>query len=420
MKRILMVGAGSCQINAIKKIKELGHLVVAADYNDWTEGKGLADVSVRADAFSEQEILDCAREYAVDGIMTVGTDQPVLTVTKAAEVLNLPRFLDSGTALLVTNKKEMKKRFQAEGIPTAGFALVAKGFQDETLRGLTPPFVVKPVDSQGQRGIFKLQDIQAVRESFDDVVRHSRCEEILVEEYYENQEITVSGWVSSGIVSIFTVTDRVTFSSDEHIGVCTAHNHPSIHLPNHREEIFQLTEKICNVFGIKEGPIYFQYLVGDRGILVNEIACRLGGAYEDVTIPFVTGIDVLRLNVEGCLGRTDGRSRTEAYTYREDVFFTTQLFFCEPGEVAYVTPMEEMRELPFVVGAGYNVKTGDRLIPIENASQRAGYLIVSGKDQESLQKNLEVAASILRIEDAQGKNLVLPFLHGPDYPSERL
>lgn len=408
MKRILMVGAGSCQINAIRKIKELGHLVVAADYNDWTEGKGLADYSVRADAFSGEEILGCAREYEVDGIMTVGTDQPVLTVTKAAEALSLPRFLDSETAFLVTNKMGMKKRFLAEGIPTAAFALVRKGFRDEALSGLTPPFVVKPVDSQGQRGIFKLQTIQAVRDSFDEVVRYSRCEEILVEEYYENKELTVSGWVDSGIVSLYTVTDRVTFSSDEHIGVCTAHNHPSIHLEAHREEIFQLTEKICRVFGIKEGPIYFQYLVGNRGILVNEIACRLGGAYEDVTIPFVTGIDVLKKNVEGCLGMVGERSRTEGCTYREDVFFTTQLFFCEPGEVAHVTPFEDLKALPFVAGAGYNVKVGDRLIPIENASQRAGYLIVSGDDRESLEKNLEIAARVLRIEDREGKNLVRP------------
>ena len=408
MKRILMVGAGSCQINAIRKIKELGHQVVAADYNDWTEGKSLADFSVLADAFSEKEILDCARAYAVDGIMTVGTDQPVLTVTKAAQALHLPRFLDSETALLVTNKKEMKKRFQAEGIPTAGFALIRKGFGDDELEGLRPPFVVKPLDSQGQRGIFKLQDIPAVRESFDEVVRYSRCEEILVEEYYHNKELTVSGWVDSGRVSIYTVTDRVTFSSDEHIGVCTAHNHPSIHLPRYREEIFQLTEKICRVFGIEDGPIYFQYLVGSRGILVNEIACRLGGAYEDVTIPFVTGIDVLTKNVEGCLGMDEEKGKSEAYTYNEGVFFTTQLFFCEPGEVAHVTPLEELKELPFVVGAGYNVKVGDILIPIENASQRAGYLIVSGKDQENLEDNLKKAATLLRIEDAKGKNLVMP------------
>lgn len=407
MKRILMVGAGSCQINAIKRIKALGHLVVAADYNEWTEGKGLADISVRADAFSEKEILDCARDHAVDGIMTVGTDQPVLTVTKAAEALGLPRFLDSRTALLVTNKKAMKERFQREGIPTAGFALVGKGFADAELEGLTPPFVVKPVDSQGQRGIFKLQDIQAVRESFDAVVRYSRCDEILVEEYYENKEVTVSGWVDMGRVSLYTVTDRVTFSSDAHIGVCTAHNHPSIHLSAYREEIFSLTEKICRVFGIEEGPIYFQYLVGSRGILVNEIACRLGGAYEDVTIPFVTGIDVLTKNVEGCLGM-DGMRNEEPYTYREDAFFTTQLFFCEPGAVAHVTPLEALRDLPFVVGAGYNVKVGDVLVPIENASQRAGYLIVSGKDQKDLESNLETAARILRVEDKAGRNLVMP------------
>lgn len=407
MKRILMVGAGSCQLSAIRKIKELGYEVVAADYNTWTEAKQLADFQVLADTFDDEAILNAAKNYAVDGIMTTGTDQPVLIVAKTVEAMDLPGFIGTETALLVTNKKFMKRKFQEHGIATANFALVKKDFTPAELEGMTPPYVVKPVDSQGQRGIFKVQSIQEIRECFDEVLRHSRSEEILVEEYYENDEITVSGWVTRGKVNILTITDRVSFPSDTHIGVCIAHDHPSKHLPKYKDEIVELTEKICRVFKIADGPIYFQFLLGDNGILVNEIACRLGGAYEDITIPLATGIDVLKLNIEGSLNSEYDRTWADEFQFEpEKVCFTTQLFFCRPGLITAMTPLKTLKDLPFVVDAGYNVHVGDLLKPIENAGQRSGFIILKGKDSAALQENLSHLSKVLRIENEQGENLV--------------
>jgi len=407
MKRILMVGAGSCQLSAIRRIKELGYEVVAADYNPWTEAKEMADFQVLADTFDDEAILMAAKNYAVDGIMTTGTDQPVLVVAKTVEAMGLPGFIGTETALLVTNKKFMKRKFMEHGIATAKFALVKKDFMPAELEGMNPPFVVKPIDSQGQRGIFKVQGIQEIRDCFDEARRHSRSEEILVEEFYENEEITLSGWVTQGKVNIFTVTDRVSFSSDSHIGVCIAHDHPSKHLPRYRDEIVALTQKICRVFSIAEGPIYFQFLVGDNGILVNEIACRLGGAYEDITIPLATGIDALKLNIEGSIDRAYDRTWAEKFRFEpEKVCYTTQLFFCRPGIIAAMTPLKVVKKLPFVIDAGYNVHEGDFLKPIENAAQRAGFVILTGKDSGELKENLRHLSEVLRIENEQEENLI--------------
>jgi len=402
-----MVGAGSCQLNAIRKIKELGYEVIAADYNTWTEAKELADFQVLADTFDDEAVLQAAKKYGIDGIMTTGTDQPVLVVAKTVEAMGLPGFIGTKTALLVTNKKFMKRKFLEHGIATAKFALVKKDFKAAELEGMVPPYVVKPVDSQGQRGIFKIHGIQEIRDCFDEVRRHSRSDEILVEEYYKNEEITLSGWVTQSKVNILTVTDRVTFPSDSHIGVCIAHDNPSKHLPRYRDEIVALTQKICRVFSIAEGPIYFQFLVGDNGILVNEIACRLGGAYEDITIPLATGIDVLRLNIEGSIHSTYDRTWAKKYHFEpEKVCYTTQLFFCRPGIIATMTPLKALKDLPFVVDAGYNVHVGDCLKQIENAAQRAGFVILTGKNPEELRENLRLLSEVLRIENGQEENLV--------------
>ena len=402
-----MVGAGSCQINAIKKIKEMGHTVIAADYNLWTEGKSIADVSVLADAFDEEAIFLCASEHRVDGILTVGTDQPVFIINQVSERLKLPHFLSVQTGLWVTNKKEMKHRFSKFKIPTAPFAVVGQSFSSSALTHIKPPYVIKPIDSQGQRGIYKVDTIDEIRSHFEDVIRYSRVKEILVEQFYENDEITVSGWVTNGKLSIFTITDRITFPADSRIGVCIAHRFPSVHQNSYGEKIISLTELICNRFDIEQGPIYFQYLVGDKGIWVNEIACRLGGAYEDVTIPYVTGVDVLAHNI---IQSYDKVQSFKGYAYKSDRKpFNTQLFFCKPGKLVSMTPVARLKEKPYILDAGYNFKIGDDIGRIENASQRAGYFIVTGENETEVEENIRKVYDLLYFQDESGENLIISY-----------
>lgn len=413
MKKIMILGAGSCQLNAIKRIKDYGYVSVVSDNRMDSPGKIIADIPVLADTFSYEDSYQAALLENVDGIITSGTDQPVLTVNKVAKALNLPMFLSTETALWVTNKKYMKELFKDLGIPTPSFAFCRKDFKDCELDHIPPPYVIKPVDSQGQRGIYKVSDICSIRKVFDEVLKYSREEEILVESYYKNEEVTITGWVEDGNVNILTITDRVTFSNDDQIGVCMSHEYPSRHLPNYRDTFFNLTESICKGFKIQSGPIYFQYLVGDDGVKVNEIACRIGGAYEDVFVPEVSGVDILGLNI---LSAVDLKStklaelkrKLKSYIYDESgLRVSVQLFFCKSGTVTKLTEKESLCEKPYIMDMGYNIGIGDILPEIENASQRAGFAILTGYDESDLQANIQDFYESIEIMDIEDRSLII-------------
>lgn len=407
MKNVMVLGAGSCQLNLIRRLKDMGHQVIATGYNRDAPGKKIADFSVLADTFSYDETLKAAIQSNIDAIITTGTDQPVLTATKVAEKLNLPRFLDSTVAYDVTNKKAMKKKFRQNNIPTVSYEIINKE-SDINKISINGSIVMKPLDSQGQRGIFKLVSKNDIKKYIEETLKFSRSDEVLIEKYYENQEITISGWVSKGKVYVFTISDRVTFENEFNIGVCKSHEYPSIHLEKYKNKIIHLTEKICHVFKITEGPIYFQMLIGKEGILVNEIACRLGGAYEDITIPLITGIDPLELLINGSIDENHNYEALKNYNYSEkNLCVSTQLFFCESGWIKRMTPIKEMLKKDFVVDIGYNYKKGDFINERVNASQRAGYMIIQGKTEEELNKNIAKAFSQLKIESSKGNNLVI-------------
>lgn len=397
MSRLLILGAGTLQLSAIRRIKALGHEVIVSDYYKDSPGKLLGDHCLLADTFSAEETLNELGELSIDGVLTTGTDQPVYTVSVIAKRLNLPSLLNQTVAFHVTNKKAMKALFKKLQLKTAPYALISEEVMAVDFSG---PYVLKPIDSQGQRGIYKLNTLDEVKMHLTKTLSYSKSSEALLEKYYENKEVTVSGWVEDGHVHILTITDRVTFSSDDHIGVCIAHEYPTIH-ENHTDELVEMTEKICKGFEINHGPIYFQFLVGDQGVFINEIACRIGGAFEDLTIPYATGVDLLDLVIQSSLGE-----QTRLQINRNSGVFSTQLFFCYSGKVEEIEGLELLKSMPFILDADVYYKVGDIIGEIKNASQRAGHIVITGENETALRQNIETAYDTLKVM-SEGKNLIM-------------
>lgn len=408
--KLLILGAGHIQENAIRRAKALGYTVIVSDYYSDPPGKAWADYHEPVSTFDIEKNIAVGLKYQIDGVMTLGTDQPVYTAACVAERLKLPSLLTVTTAKAVTNKKVMKQTFKAIGIPTANFRIIAENFSEQELAGLRFPVVVKPLDSQGQRGVYKLQSVPEIREVFQDVLSYSREQEILVEEYYPSSEITVSGWVREGELFLISVVDRISFESRRHIGICTAHHFPSQFLTTHYAEIKTISERIVSGFQIRNGPIYFQMLIGNDGIKVNEIACRIGGAYEDIYLHRATGIDLLEMLIRSSLNEpVNFQPLTDYDLLANEKRLSVEMFFAKPCEIWTQTDRESLESLPGIVRAGFNFKPGDRIPEISNATQRAGYFIAEGETDAVLRENIERAYAKLGIYDSKGDNQLLRF-----------
>lgn len=406
--KLLVLGGSNVQLNAVKKAKEKGHTVIISDYYEEAPAKLLSDYGELASTFDIEANIEVAKRYGIDGVLTMGTDQPVLTAARVAKECRLPSLISVETAKAATNKKVMKRILKDNWIPTVNYCIVEQGFCEKDIAGISFPVVVKPLDSQGQRGVYKLDSIDAIRSVFSDVLSFSREKEILVEEYYPSDEITVSGWVLDGKPYLLTVTDRICYNNYPHIGICIAHNFPSRHMREYHNEIVQISERIVQAFDISEGPIYFQMLIGGQGIMVNEIACRIGGAYEDEFIPKVTGVDILDMLIESSLGIRYDTAALESYKLeKNNNLLTVQMIFASPCVIKSMNDMDRLRQLPGVVQARYNFKPGYSIGSIENATARAGYVIVTGENDNILKDNIRRVYDHLEICDEAGKNRII-------------
>ncbi|MFZ7131693.1 MAG: ATP-grasp domain-containing protein [Eubacteriales bacterium] len=405
--RLLILGGGNNQINGIIRAVEKGHEVVLTDYYTDAPGRAFAGINEVISTFDVEGNIKVAEKYAVDGVMTMGTDQPVYTVAKVAHALGLPKFLDVDTAKAVTNKKTMKSIFIKHGIPTARYTLINKDYSVIDNLGLKYPVVLKPVDSQGQRGVYKLEGAEEIQVNLLNTLSFSREEEALVEEFYHGDEITVSCWVEGGHPHILTITDRETFHYNQHIGICYAHTFPSKYLQCEYKRINELMMDITKAFHIPKGPLYVQLLVGKDGIIVNEVACRIGGAYEDIFIPYLTGFDILNKVIAYSIGERMECGLKEYSVLHNLKKISVQLFFAGAGKVKDYTSVKNLMKLPGMISAGYNISKGDYIGTIKDATARAGYMVITGKDEMELSLNIDNAFTHLKIRNDKNKNLVI-------------
>ena len=165
MKTVLFVGAGRHQRRAILQARERGLRVVGVDRNPDAPGLHVADIAEAVDFTDVDAVTEVARRHHVDGALTVSADRAVPVVAAVTERLGLPT-IGTEVARRMRNKIVMRRTSPTTGCrnrPSLRCARSAKGAAHSSTVGL--PAVLKPADSGGQRGVFRI-------DSADDLDAH--------------------------------------------------------------------------------------------------------------------------------------------------------------------------------------------------------------------------------------------------------
>ncbi len=150
-------------------------------------------------------------------------------------------------------------------------------------------------------------------------------------------------------------------------------------------------------------------LIGDEGVKVNEVAVRIGGGYEDESIPVITGVDILNLQFElVTFGKVDN-SELIKYQFPSRSFGAVIFLFTKPGIVASNGDMDIVKKLPGVISGKYILKPGCRIGNRENSTSRAGYVALQSQSKNELEKLKRKVHSLLEVKDINGENILCEF-----------
>jgi len=174
-------------------------------------------------------------------------------------------------------------------------------------------------------------------------------------------------------------------------------------------EIKDISFRVAEAFGLKDGPFYLQLLIGKEGIKVNELASRIGGAFEDVFIPRISGFDILGAVIDSALGKTVDTGSLEGYRADgSEKCAAVQLLFCNPGKIGFITPLEELLSLPYVMDAGYNYKESQEIPVVNNATARFGHAVICGT-KDRIDGYVDDFYRRISVRSVQGEEMVTRF-----------
>ena len=306
-KKIMILGASILQLPAIKQAKAMGLDVIAVDINP--NAIGFKVPNIKKEIISTIDIpsvIEAAKKHHIDGIMTLATDMPMRTVAAVVKELGLIGIQEE-TALKATNKAKMRLALQKENVPIPKFFKVSnvKEYQN-AVKKFNMPFIVKPVDSSGSRGIFEVIDInnnQLIKQAYEYCRPFSRNGDVIVEEYMKGPEVSVETLSINGECHVIQITDKLTTGAPHFVEM--AHSQPTRHSQKIIEQISKIAKAANKAIGIENGPSHTEIIVTTEGPKVVELGARLGG--DNITthlVPFSTGINMVECCIKIALGET--------------------------------------------------------------------------------------------------------------------
>jgi biotin carboxylase len=396
---ILFVGAGRHQRRAIERARELDVRIVAVDRNADAPGLAVADEAEVVDFSDAAAVAEVGRRHGVTGVMTVASDRAVPVVAAVAAELGLPG-IGSETAHVMTHKVAMRRRLAEHGVPQPRFAAVRTHAEARAAADAVGfPAVVKPADSSGQRGIFRLG-------SFDDLEAHlhaalagSTSGEAILERYHDGAEVNTLLVANRGDVRLITASDRMR-PNGVGFGVAVAHVYPSTFFGDVLEEAERVAVAAVHALGLRDGIAYPQLLVAGDGVRVIEAAARIPGGQMGEIPRVGTGIDLLEVAVRQALGLDVPEELLQPRFQQPFAisFLTAKPGVLPTGKVRRVEGVARAEAFPGVVRVETYIQPGETIRPVQVDGDRRGYVIALGETNLDALERARAASRLVDVE----------------------
>ena len=405
-KKILVPGAGIGQVIVLKKAKEMGMTTVVVSPEGDYPGFRYADIVYHEDVRNAERVLEIARKEKIDGIVSDQNDIPVETMGYVAEILNLTGN-SYATSKIYCRKDLMREKCKEIGMPSLAYGIATdlKGTL-KIAREIGFPLMCKPTNNQSSKGVFKVDNEDALLRVFDEVLANAFSGEIIIEQFMEGNEYIVDGLAIEGNFKCLLILENENFNL-KNILIPRGRTSPTSLSEDKVSELMSMDVQINTSFGLANGMSHNEYLlnpVDDRFYLIDA-AARGGGAFiSSHLLPYACGFDATEMLVRLACGEpldiNDYPPASKAVCYI--------CFYLEAGEILQIDGMDKIRDMECVLGIHeVNLEPGKKVMGLVDKSYRLGPILVGCDTLPELNHAKHMIKNTLVISTDKNKNAVI-------------
>lgn len=307
-KRLLLLGGGFEQLNAVKIARELGAEVIVFD------GHTDAVCSYSADEFYQVNIKDHdalikkTGSLRIDAVF-VHAAELAIEAALIAETFDLPG-ISLATATLGTDKMKRSQCLSLAGVRVPSFISLVGDAPWREWQGACIdsqfPMIIKPTGMAGAQGVEFLKSQMDLEKYFNE--KHCfEGQDFLLEEFVSGVQLSTESVVLDGKVVITSIALRHYDSTADlwPFQIEDGHSMPWDINTGLQGQIDLIVDKCKSAMGIETGVLKGDLVVtGDNEVIVLEMAVRTsGGRFCDLVVPVSSGVNILYPLLQYALGQ---------------------------------------------------------------------------------------------------------------------
>ncbi len=411
MKKLLILGGFPQMIDIAMTAKSMGIFVLIADREPTSPAKRFANRAVDISTDHIDDLAALCRAEGIDGVFTGFEDFNIHIARELCTRLNLPFYATEEQLAIVTDKLCFKDACRRYGVP------VIEQYTYETAQAEENyPYIVKPSDSYGSRGITVCQWEEELHRGYKIAIAASPSGSAVIERFIDYDHGTELFYtVVNGHIHLTATADRYTVKN----GITTvplpvAEVFPSRHEQDMKTRLDPAIRKMIEGLNIQNGPILIQALFDGHDYYIYEMAYRLTGEQHYRLIEKQHGIHLGKMMIRLALGEDIGEYDTplldiDAFRYPS----VNLAVILKPGTIARIEGLQKVYQIDEVIS--YNLTHAER--DVIQASGNYSHMLIRinmvAKTYEKLRTAVHNAGTYIKVTDEDGKDMLVTWFELP-------
>jgi biotin carboxylase len=354
------------------------------------------------DTYDADAVFHAAQGVSREGKLETiipGFEYCVDVVAKAASGLGLPH-LSVAAATSARNKFACREQLKAAGIDVPRYALMHN--QSEVERAAFEvgfPAVIKPADGGGSclvRRVDSLDELRGVVGNFATGlldVDHYVGAPFLLEEFLAGREFSIEGYVDRGQPHVAAVTEKQLGAAPFFVEM--GHVVEAALPADEREALVTYVEQVALAIELGLGVFHAEARMTERGPVLIEINCRLGGDRIPRLVELTQGLSLPATMIRSYCGWENPAS-VDPLCDRRGVAGVRFLTFDSVARFGTANGVDEVRAMTGCEEVELYFHAGDAVPQLTDFRGRVGHVLFTADDRPTLDMRLREAENRIR------------------------
>lgn len=409
MKKLLILGAFPQMIDIIATARGMGICVYVADQNADAPAMRFADVALPISTARVDTLASLCKSEGIDGIFTGFEDFNIHIAEELCRRTSLPFYATREQLETITSKVAFKDACRRHGV-----RVIEEYTLEEALAEGKYPYIVKPADSYGSRGITVCHHENELRDGYEKARLSSRTASVIIERFLDTDHgCELFYTLVNGHIHLTVSADRYTVrDGDTTVPLPVAEVFPSRHRDALVKALDAPIRRMLTEMGLRDGLVLVQALYderdGEEAFFVYEMAYRLTGEQHYRLFERQNGVRLGEMMIRLALGEDISSFDTPLL---DDTAWTRPAInlamILKEGTLRTLSGLEQVFRLDEVLYYNLTHKAGDRIFASGDYSHMLIRLGMVGEDYEALKSAVRRAGELVRAEDEDGRDLLV-------------